>query len=1135
MRERRKHLTEALITGPVGGGGGAFGKGASNSTESPDNLRSRQVARIVDLLGEGPNVGIVGFTKGIFYDGVPLQNADGTFNFTNASIQQVLGYPDQAVMTGFNYEESQGDMGSGVQLKYGIPAVRHILADTRDRVRFIFRVPSLQTIDDEGNIKGNSVQFAIDIQNNGGGYANRGTYTITGKTSSAYQREVILTLPAPGPWDLRVRRLTADSTSSKVINDLYWDTFMEITDLKVNYTNSHCVGTIIDAEQFGSIPSRTYLVDGRIIRVPNNYDPVTRTYAAGKWNGGFKNAWTNNPAWCLYDMVTHNRYGLGSFFATPVYGQDNYSGDLIDKWALYEIGKWCDELVLKPNSTAKEPRFVCNAVINSQSDAFDLLNQMTAIFRGFLYWSGGRMIAVADRPRIPTSAATAVPNVVGFFSPSNVIDGVFTYSGSDLRSRHNTVTARWLDGDNLGEERFAIAEDAPSITKYGIMGADIDVLGASTEGQALRSAKWMIYTDAYEGEVVQFSVGLEGAWVQPGDIIGIADPTIAGERRGGRVVTGNRNRVELDSTVTFKPNITYYLTCTTGAFVVGADDVAREDVKIETMRVTSKTDANGRSTLQLFNAFTFDPAPDTEWLLSSDDLMPSTWRVIGIAENDDGTYVVNAVSHNASKWDAIEKNLPLSKPDITNIKLVPDPVTGLSVVESLIELNVSSVGVVALISWTSPDAPYWDIDARPENGNWQRVRAVNTAYELQVSEGKWTFQVTPVSLLGRKGAMRSVTKTIIGRYAAPKKPEGFRVVIQNNIALFRWTPSKELDVRIGGHFELRHSPRTDGSAKWDNATPIIESIAGSASDCSAFYQPGTWFLRTYDIVGLASPDYATVVTLQSDQSYQPWARISEQPLWQGTKTRTVVEDHSGEKWLVLDYAGFGGLWDDQADLMDDWPVPAVDILPGGDPVKDGYYNFFNAINMGGVFTTRLTLDMLAIPYFPFDPNMDQRAGLVDSWLDWDNNGTDLDGYVRIEMRSTQVNPATATEANWTEWKLFTAGDQTGWGFQFRAYMAATPPQNIALQELNILADVSNKIDENKGPLAGGVTYTGANMPITFDVDFQSIPAITVTVQNAVAGDNVTLTNKSNLGFNITIKNGTTDAVGRKFDWHAMGY
>lgn len=1124
-------LTTVIPPMAFAGGGGGFGKGASGgATESPDNLRSKQVARIVDLLGEGPNVGIVGWTKGIYFDGVVLQNADGTFNFSNAIMQQVLGEAAQPVMQGHSVNERPG--AGGGHPTYVTPIVRDVLNTDTDRVRIIFSVPSLQSIDDEGNISGTSVQFAIDIQNNGGGYLNRGTYTITGKTSSGYQREIVLDLPRPGPWNIRIRRLTKDSTSQKLQNDLNVDGIFELTDEKVNFTLSHCVGIIIDAEQFSSIPARTYLVDGRKLNIPASYDPVTRTYDPAGWDGvTWKNEFTNNPVWVLYDMITHKRYGLGRFI----------DPDDVDVWSLYTISQWCDKRVPtgKPDGST-EPRFVCNAVINDQQDAFDLLNQICAIFRGFIYWSGGQLVTVADRP---TDISTMTTVASGIFSPANVIDGVFNYMGADIKARHNQVKARWYNGANMGQERWSVVEDADAISRYGILDTNIEVLGASTESQALRAAKWQIYTETYEAEVVQFSVGLSGAWVKPGDIIAVADPTIGGSRRGGRIYSATSSRLTFDSTTPVDLSKAPRVSVVSGE---QTDPNTGEVLgpRVVTMNVTGSSVADGRTSVTVFGSFNPVPAPNTPWVLSTSDLATSLWRIVSVSEgSNDDAYTVSAIAFNETKWNYIERNLPLLIRDTSNIEITPPAVKSLKVDEALVAMSINSVAVKALLSWTG-NQPYYDINARARNGNWQRWRSVASAFEVDVTEGWWDFQVTAVNLLGRKSPVVTVSREIIGRNAPPKKVNNFRGVINSASGLiqFRWDPAPEIDVIVGGHFELRYTPRTGPTANWNNATTIIQKVAGNATSIDAFYQAGTWFLKTWDIVGLPSPDEAIVITTETDVTHQNFVRICEQettPPWAGAKAGVVVEDHGGEPWLVLDYGAGGGLWDNQLEDIDDWLAPAVDILPlgGGDLPRNGMYSFYNNIDMGGVFTTRLALDLLSTPYFPGAATIDNRSGNVDSWTNWDDETTDLGGRVVIEMRSTQVNPASATEADWSQWTTFTAGDHTGWGFQFRAQFSAPEGENVAAIEMCIIADISNKVDENKGPLANGVPYVNGGVRVPFEINFKNVPAITVTIQNALVGEYVVITAKDRTGFNINLKTaaGAEVPAGRKFDWHAIGY
>jgi predicted phage tail protein len=1050
----------------IGGAGFGGGKGASGGggTEAPDSLRSRQSAKIVDLLGEGPNVGIVGFAKGIYLNGVALQNADNTFNFSNAVVQQVLGYPDQPVIAGFGAQQSE--VAVSAIIRKATPLTRHIENSNTDRVRITVSVPSLQDADiDSGDIKGTTVSYQILVQNNGGGYQSRGTFSIKGKTSSRYQRATILELPRPGPWDIRLVRTTNDSGRGTLQNDLYWDGYTEIIDAKVNYSNSHCVGIIIDAEQFSSIPKRTYLVDGRIIQVPSNYNPETRVYT-GVWNGTFKNAWSNNPAWVFYDMVTHPRYGLGRFLGAAD----------VDKWALYEIAQFCD-VPVDNGKGGKEPRFVANIAIVDRYAAFDVLTSLASIFRGFAYWNGGQLTSVADQPR-PVS---------GIYTAANVIEGRFEYAGADIRARHNMIKAGWSDNENLGEHRISIAEDIESISKLGIQEAEVEAIGATTEAQALRSAKWQLYTENYEAETVSFSVGLAGAWCKPGDVIAIADRVVGGERRGGRVwKTHDSFTIELDGTVEIAAGQVGWLS----VLING---------KVETQRVTSNIQHTGvgRCIITTYGSFSAPPEAGTPWVLASGDLLTTTWRVITVEEAEGEDYFrVNALRHREDKWSYVENNMALTPRDETNINTIPPPVTDMKVEQSLMQINVNTVSAVALVSWQSM-APQFDVDARPDQGNWIRRRVQTTATEFEVTEGWWEFQVTPVSMIGRKGGVQTIRTEIIGRFAPPATPQQFRVVAHEGSAMFRWLPTTEIDVKVGGHYELRYAPRVSG-ATWDTAQPVIQSIPGAASSVDAFYQAGTWFLKAFDIVGLESPEAAVIVTNEPDTSYTSFTRICEDPAWTGAKVNTEIR--MPQEWLVLT-AG----------------------------ATQGTYEFANMLNIGAAVQTRLSLDLLAFPFFENAVFMDEREGSVDSWQNWDNEGIDLNGLVRIEMRSTQTDPA-GTPA-WSEWVPFTNGDVTAWAFQFRAVLTATPGQNIAVETLCILADLRNKIDEG-----GDIPFAPPGpLTVPFNIDFFFPPAITVTIQEALTGDSAIVTNKTPESFDIKIVNSAGTAVSRTFDWHAIGY
>lgn len=476
----------------------------STPTEAKDSLRSKQLASVIDLLCEGPIKGVKGLT-GIYLDGVPIYNDDGTANFTNISLLTRNGGPAQTIMPGFNANISPHSVG--VPVKVSPPAApQEILNTDVDHCRVTVSTPQLQTVNKQtGDINGSEIKFDIMLDNNGGGYALIGHFTISGKTSSNYQRAITFDLPKPGPWHVKVIRVTPDSTTQDVMNELHWDTYEEITDDKINYANSAVVGLKIDAEQFRSIPKRIYDVEGLVIRVPTTYVDPDNGVWSGVWDGTFKSAYSNNPAWCFYDLVTNNRYGLGDFIS-PVY---------VDKWALYKIGVWCDGRVPGKNGVP-ERRYQCNFLITNQQEAFNLLAQMVSIFRGWAMWTGGMMVTGCDMPE----------DVAQQFTNANVIDGVFNYSSTDIRQKHTQAGVRWSDPAQLGQQRLAIYDDSDALSRYGIQRADVVAYGCTRESEAIRAAKWLLYTEQYEDEQINFKTGHNGAYTRVGSIIAVMDVTI---------------------------------------------------------------------------------------------------------------------------------------------------------------------------------------------------------------------------------------------------------------------------------------------------------------------------------------------------------------------------------------------------------------------------------------------------------------------------------------------------------------------------------------------------------------------------------------------------------------------------------
>jgi len=503
-------MTNKLIRGSGGGGKGGGG-GGRVAVESPDSLRSKAFARVLDLISEGEIVGLVDGAKSIYLDETPLQNEDGSYNFQGVELVTRTGTQSQSYVPGFPAVENE--TGVGVEVKASASVTRQISNPEIDAIRVRVSIPQLteQNISN-GDLLGASVEYAIDVQSNGGGFVTYLTDTVSGKTTSKYERSYRVELTGSAPWDIRVRRITPDSTKAALQNKTFWESYTEIIDAKLRYPNSALVGIKIDSSQFNNVPRRAYDVKLLKVRVPTNYDPVNRTYT-GIWNGSFKVEWTDNPAWCFYDLLTNDRYGLGGLIDQTQ----------VDKWALYSVARYCDELV-PDGFGGTEPRFTCNIYIQSRAEAYRVIQDMASIFRGMVYWQSGAVTVSQDAPADP----------VYLFTPANVVGGNFVYSGSSAKARHTVALVSWNDPEDFYRQKVEYVEDAAGIARYGIIQTNITAIGCSSRGQANRVGRWLLYSEQSEAEVVVFKTGMEGAVARPGQIIQVADPVRGGARRGGR-------------------------------------------------------------------------------------------------------------------------------------------------------------------------------------------------------------------------------------------------------------------------------------------------------------------------------------------------------------------------------------------------------------------------------------------------------------------------------------------------------------------------------------------------------------------------------------------------------------------------
>ncbi|HKR40096.1 MAG TPA: phage tail protein, partial [Paraburkholderia sp.] len=538
-----RSLVPVIGAGGGGGGGkgGGGGGGSRSPQESPDSLRSIQYARVINLICEGETEGIVGGPRGIFIEDTPLQNPDGSWNFVGAAVEWRDGQPWQAPINGFSSTESETSVG--VTVTVNGPVVRGIVNPNIDAVRVTIGFPSLSSTDTgTGDVSGTEVQLAVDVQVDGGGFQQMIVDTVQGKTTSRYQRSYLINLSSRfgqgrTSYDVRVRRLTPNSNTVYLVNSFQWETMTEVINSNLMYPHSSICGVQVDASTFRQIPKLAFDIRMRRIQVPSNYDPETRAYY-GVWDGTFKIAWTDNPAWVVYDLITSARVGLGDYISPA----------MVDKWSLYAIAQYCDGIV--PNGFGGvEPRFTCNVYIQTREDAITLLQNFASVFNGMIFWSAGLMTVIADMPGEP----------VATYNPANVIDGRFTYRGTPLNQRHTVALVTWSNPSNRYTQEIEYVEDRDAVNRWGVREVQVNALGCTSRGQASRVGRWMLLTEQMLSETVSFKTGINAAFARPGDIFLTTDPVRAGFRMGGRILAATDNWIQIDEAVTFDPFVSYTL------------------------------------------------------------------------------------------------------------------------------------------------------------------------------------------------------------------------------------------------------------------------------------------------------------------------------------------------------------------------------------------------------------------------------------------------------------------------------------------------------------------------------------------------------------------------------------------------
>ncbi|MEG9765265.1 phage tail protein [Enterobacter hormaechei] len=716
-------------------------KGGSSSsrtpTEQPDDLQSVAKAKILVALGEGEFAGqLTG--KDIYLDGTALENADGSQNFSGVTWEFRAGTQAQKYIQGIPGTENEISVGTEVS---SATAWTRTFTNTQlSAVRLRLKWPSLFKQEDDGDLVGYSVNYAIDLQTDGGTWQTVLNTSVTGKTTSGYERSHRIDLPQAGStWTIRLRKITADANSAKIGDTMTLQSFTEVIDAKLRYPNTALLYIEFDSSQFnGSIPQISCEPRGRVIRVPDTYDPETRSYS-GTWTGAFKWAWTDNPAWIFYDLVVSDRFGLGH----------RLTAANIDKWTLYQVAQYCDQMVPDgKGGDGTEPRYTCNVYIQDRNDAYTVLRDFAAIFRGMTYWGGDQIVALADMPR----------DVDYSYTRANVVGGRFTYSSSTTKTRYTTALVSWSDPGNAYADAMEPVFEQALVARYGFNQLEMTAIGCTRQSEANRKGRWGILTNNKD-RVVSFDVGLDGNIPQPGYIIAVADELLSGKVMGGRISAVNGRVIKLDRVADAAAGDRLILNLPSGA----SQSRTIQAVNGESVTVTT--------------AYSETPQAEAVWVVESNELYAQQYRVVSVADNDDGTFTITGAWHDPDKYARIDTGAII---DQRPVSVIPpgNQSPPANIVISSFSVVQQNISVETMrVSWDqAQNAIAYEAQWRRNDGNWVNVpRSSTTSFDVPgIYAGRYLVRVRAINAAEiSSGWGYSEEKTLTGKVGNPPKPVGF--------------------------------------------------------------------------------------------------------------------------------------------------------------------------------------------------------------------------------------------------------------------------------------------------------------------------------------------------------------------------
>ena len=1108
-------------------------------TRAPDTLHSRQFATFLDLISEGEIEGFAtaskeGRTQGtaaynnaalkdVFLNDTPVlkSSADSTnpvttdFNFQDVTFNPRFGTSGQTKVEGI--ESSSSVTAVGITVTQSSPVTRQITNSNVDAVNVTITFPQLQRATEQGDLLGSSVRLKIGVQYNSGGFTDVIDDTITGRTADAYQRDYRVNLTGAFPVDIRVTRVTADSTSTSLIDAFTWTSFGEIIDDANTYANSAYASVRLDSMQFQSIPTRKYRIRGIKVRIPGagasgsgtpSIDSTTGRiiYPDGYIFNGVMGAaqWCSCPAMVLLDLLLDTRYGFGN----------HITESSLDLFSFVTASKFANTLV-SDGLGGQEARFSCNVNIQSSSEAFDLINELAGVMRCMPIWSAGSIQLAQDSPK----------DASYLFNLANVTEEGFSYSGSGLKTRNTVISVSYFNMDSR-EIDYEVYEDTASIAKFGVIIKQVKGFACTSRAQARRLAKAILFAEQNESEICTFATSIDsGVVVRPGAVIEIADPVRSGVRRGGRVTAATTTQITVDDTAATDLPTSNNPTLS----------VVLPDGTVETKTVQSISGA----VITVSSAYSQTPNVNTVWLLQNDTVQAQKFRVITVEESDGINYAITALSYVNEKYAFIEDGASLPVRTVSVLNALKDPPTALLAEEKIVVINNQAVSKL-IVSWQPiVGVTQYQVNYRFNNGNFVSQTVSSPDFEIFNSDvGTYEFQIFSYNAaLQTSATSADLTFVAQGKTALPGNVTGLTAEpISEKLVRLRWNLSTDVDVIHGGRVYVRHSTKTDGSGTFSNSVDLIEALAGNTTTAEVPYLEGEYILKFRDDGDRFSPgETSVIIDLPDNQApliTQTRREDTDSPKFQGTKSNIDFDSATG----TINLAG-SGLFDTITDFD---AVGSLDDFGG--IASSGTYDFGGAagsttLDLGGVFSLDLKRHFLTEGFYPSD--LFDSRGLIDDITDFDG-ATATEVNAEMLVRVTQDDPSGSP--TYSDFQTFANGTYKGRGFQFRAKLTSNDTaQDIRVSQLGYTASLQRRTEQ------GNLTASGAGAKaITFTHPFftgtsallganSNLPSIGINAQNMASGDYFEVSSVSGTGFTVHFKNSSNASIDRNFTYQAVGF